>query len=78
MEHRILNGTSLATISLYTKDRYLFFQDHSGIIRQAVRKDSNNEWTTISSIVASDAKNYTPLAVAPANSPDSSEAVRHP
>ena len=75
MEHSILNGTSIAAISLTSKDRYLFFQDHTGDVRQAARTASKAQWATTSYIITSDAKMYTPLAVAPANSSNSSETV---
>lgn len=66
----ILNDTSLAAVSLSNGDRHLFFQDNTGLIRRAVRVESNGQWTTTpnlnasadpSSEVISNPKRNTPL-----------------
>lgn len=62
---RILDDTSMAALSLPGGDRRLFFQDQSGIIRQAFYSSASRQWRAdINYLVASDAKNHTPMAVA--------------
>ena len=57
----ILDDTSLAAISSSDGNRYLFFQDPTGLIRSVVR--TNNQWsTTLNLAPGLNAKNYTPLA----------------
>ena len=54
----------MAALELPNGDRRLFFQDQSGFIRQAFYSSSSREWRAdINYIVASDAKNHTPIAV---------------
>ena len=61
----ILNDTSLAALALANGNRYLFFQDNTGLIRQAIRTPSNGQWSTsVDFNVGSSAKKYTPLAAA--------------
>ena len=62
----ILNDTSLAAVSLSNGDRHLFFQDNTGLIRRAVRVESNGQWTTspnlnASTDLSSNPKRHTPL-----------------
>lgn len=62
-DKRILNDTSVASLALSNGDRRLFFQEASGLIRQAFYSASTGGWRADTSyIVASDAKNHTPLA----------------
>lgn len=62
-KHGVLNDSSLAALSLVNGDRRLFYQDYTGQINQAAYSSSSREWpSTFTSVVASDAKNYTPLA----------------
>lgn len=62
----ILNDTSLAAVADSDGNRYLFFQDPTGLIRGVIRTD--NQWSTNLNLGASaNAKNYTPLAVIGAN-----------
>ncbi|KAF6235742.1 hypothetical protein HO173_005937 [Letharia columbiana] len=75
----ILNDTSLAAVSLSNGDRHLFFQDNTGLIRRAVRVESNGQWTTSpnlnasadpSSKLSSNPKRNTPLtAIGPTDGP---------
>ena len=63
----ILDDTSLAAISSSDGNRYLFFQDPTGLIRTVVR--TNNQWSTnLNPATSLNAKNYTPLAAMAANS----------
>ena len=60
---RILDDTSIAAVNLSNGNRRLFFQDHSGDIRQASYTSSSKNWRAeIEPVVASDAKNYTPIS----------------
>ena len=60
----ILDDTSLTALELPNGDRRLFFQEFSGTIRQAFYSSATKEWKAdVNYIVASDAKNHTPLAV---------------
>lgn len=62
----ILDDTSLAAISSSDGNRYLFFQDPTGLIRSVVRTD--NQWSTNLNLATGlNAKNYTPLAAIAAN-----------
>ena len=61
---RILDDTSIAALALPDGGRRLFFQDQSGVIRQASYTSSSKEWRAgIDIVVASNAKNHTPIAV---------------
>ena len=62
----ILNDTSLAAVFLSNGDRHFFFQDNTGLIRRAVRVESNGQWTTspnlnASADASSNPKRHTPL-----------------
>ena len=58
-----LNDTSFAALAADNGDRYLFFQDHTGLIRQAIRTQSDGQWITREDFnVSSNAKSHTPLA----------------
>ena len=66
----IFNDKSLAAVSLSNGDRHLFVQDNTGLIRRAVRVNSNGQWNTSRNLNASTdpalnfttkPKKYTPL-----------------
>ena len=60
----ILKDTSLAAIVDRDDNRRMFFQDNAGRIREAVMPASASRWKAgPSNIVASDARNYTPISV---------------
>ena len=60
---QILANTSLAVAGSLNGDRRLLFQDQSGNVREAIYSASAGVWRTASNfIVASDAKNSTPIA----------------
>lgn len=62
-EQQVLNDTSLAAVELPDSDRRVFFQDNSGLIRQASFSSSNSGWRAdIDNTIASNAKNHTPIA----------------
>ena len=62
-EHEILDGSSLASVIDSNNDRHVFFQEKTGIIRHAWFISSLNSWQTSRSlVVASDARNYTPMS----------------
>ncbi|KAL9593956.1 MAG: hypothetical protein Q9219_007294 [cf. Caloplaca sp. 3 TL-2023] len=59
----IMNDTSLAAVELANGDRRLFFQEASGLIRQVTFSSSSRQWIADPGyVVASDAKNHTPIA----------------
>ena len=59
----VMSDTSLAAVELPDGDRFLYFQDNNGMIRQAAFSFSTQKWTADQGfIVASDAKNHTPIA----------------
>lgn len=61
---RILNDSSFAAVTLQNNDRYLFFQDQTGVVKQAVYSNATNSWgAAFSNSVAFDARNHTPFAV---------------
>ena len=54
----------MAALALPNGDRRVFFQDHSGVIRQAFYSAASRQWRAdVKYIVASNAKNHTPIAV---------------
>ena len=57
----------------------LFFQDLSGVIRQASYNGTLRDWRAdISDVVASDAKNHTPITVATTSTAYTQGNVNHP
>lgn len=59
----ILNDSSLAALALSNGDRRLFYQEHTGQIKQAAYSFSSRSWpSTLNLVIASDARNGTPLA----------------
>ena len=64
-KHAVLSDTSIAALTLPNGDRWIFFQERSGIIRLAIYSTGANVWAatnTTSFQVADDARNNTPLA----------------
>ena len=64
-KHAVLSDTSIAAITLPNGDRRVFFQERSGIVRQAIYSASAKVWAaenTTNFQVADDARNNTPLA----------------
>lgn len=62
----ILLDTSLVAILNKNGDRFLFFQETSGIIRRAINRsrEADSEWfTEAQEVVAENAKTPTPIAV---------------
>ena len=69
LPHGIFNDSSVAVVALGTGDRRLLFQEGTGSIREALFTQSANSWRTdINNIVATDARNNTPLAALLVNS----------
>ncbi|MCJ1433832.1 hypothetical protein MMC27_003197 [Xylographa pallens] len=61
--HTILNNTSIAAVTLTNGDRRFFFQDTSGAIRESLYSFAADQWETdTSNIIATDARNNTPIA----------------
>ena len=73
-KHAVLSGTSIAAVTLPNNDRHVFFQERSGIIRQAIYTASASVWeskiTTKFQVVADDVRSATPLAAAYYTDPD--------
>ena len=62
-DKQILDDTSIAALALPNGDRRVFFQDLSGVIRQAFHSSSSGEWRADTNyVVASNARNHTPIA----------------
>ena len=62
-DKQILDDTSVAALALPNGDRRLFFQDLSGLIRQASHSSSSGEWRADTNyVVASNARTHTPIA----------------
>lgn len=59
----LLDDTSIAAAVTLNGDRNLFFQDHTGAIRQVTRDASKSIWVELGSPVPSGAKLHTPLAI---------------
>ena len=63
LPHGITNGSSIAAVALGTGDKRLLYQENTGSIREAIYTASTKTWTSnINNIVATNAKNNTPLA----------------
>ena len=83
LRHAIMNDTSLATIFTPDGNRHVIFQDRSGLLREAINVASESRWLAQTSfVIATDARNYTPLSTAYAprtwfsGLPPSSDSVR--
>ena len=58
-----LSDTTLAVVESNNGDRHLFFQERSGNIRQGIYSASTQKWSAaFDLVVATDAKNHTPIA----------------
>ena len=69
LPHGIFNDSSVTIVALGDGDRRLLFQEGTGSIREALFTQSANSWRTdINNIVATDARNNTPLAALLVNS----------
>lgn len=69
LPHGIYNDSSVTIVALGDGDRRLLFQEGTGSIREALFTQSANSWRTdINNIVATDARNNTPLAALLVNS----------
>lgn len=62
-DKQILDDTSIAALALPNGDRRLFFQDLSGVIRQAFHSSSSGKWRADTKfVVASNARTHSPIA----------------
>ncbi|CAF9911040.1 hypothetical protein IMSHALPRED_009905 [Imshaugia aleurites] len=69
LPHGIYNDSSISIVALGDGDQRLLFQEGTGNIREALFTQSANSWTSdINNIVATDARNNTPLAALLVNS----------
>ncbi|KAL9066904.1 MAG: hypothetical protein Q9161_007236 [Pseudevernia consocians] len=69
LPHGIYNDSSVSIVALGDGDKRLLFQEGTGNIREALFTQSANSWTSdINNIVATDARNNTPLAALLVNS----------
>lgn len=69
LPHGIYNDSSLSIVVLGDGDKRLLFQEGTGSIREALFTQSADSWTSdINNIVATDARNNTPLAALLVNS----------
>ncbi|MCJ1264489.1 hypothetical protein MMC22_004361 [Lobaria immixta] len=75
-DYLIRSDSSLAALTVDGGDRTLFFQDRKGMVRQTIYENLNKRWSiTPSPIVASGARNFTPLALA--HNPNTTDDVIH-
>ena len=69
LPHGIFNDSSVAIVALGNGDKRLLYQENTGDIREALYTASTKQWTSdINNIVATNAKNSTPLAALLVNS----------
>ena len=69
LPHGIYNDSSVSIVVLGDGDKRLLFQEGTGNIREALFTQSADSWTSdINNIVATDARNNTPLAALLVNS----------
>ena len=69
MPHGIFNDSSVAIVALGDGDKRLLYQENTGNIREALYTASTKQWTSdVNNIVATNAKNSTPLAALLVNS----------
>ena len=69
LPHGIFNDSSVSIVALGNGDKRLLFQEGSGSIRESLFTQSANSWSSdINNIVATDARNNTPLAAVLVNS----------
>ena len=75
LPHGLMNDTSVAIVASDNGDKHLLFQENSGTIRQALYDSPNKQWTSdVNNIVATNAKNDTPIVAFLPNSTNSSGA----
>ena len=76
LPHGIYNDSSVSIVILGDGDKRLFFQEGSGNIRESLFTQSTSSWTSdINNIVATDARNNTPLVALLVNSTGTPFAV---
>ena len=76
LPHGIYNDSSVSIVILGDGDKRLLFQEGSGNIRESLFAQSTNSWTSdINNIVATDARNNTPLVALLVNSTGTPFAV---
>ncbi|KAM0800040.1 hypothetical protein BDR22DRAFT_852673 [Usnea florida] len=76
LPHGIYNDSSVSIVILGDGDKRLFFQEGSGNIRESLFAQSTSSWTSdINNIVATDARNNTPLVALLVNSTGTPFAV---
>ena len=69
LPHGIYNDSSVSIVALGDGDKRLLFQEGTGDIREALFTQSTSSWTSdINNVVATDARNNTPLAALLVNS----------
>ncbi|CAF9936022.1 MAG: hypothetical protein ALECFALPRED_006664 [Alectoria fallacina] len=69
LPHGIYNDSSVSVVALGDGDKRLLFQEGTGNIREALFSQSASSWTSdINNVVATDARNNTPLAALLVNS----------
>ena len=69
LPHGIFNDSSVAIVALGDGDKRLLYQENTGNIREALYTASTKQWTSdVNNIVATNAKNSTPLAALLVNS----------
>ena len=69
LPHGIFNDSSVAIVALGDGDKRLLFQEGTGSIRESLFTQSANTWKSdVNNIVATDARNNTPLAALLVNS----------
>ena len=62
-EHGLMDSTSLSIVTTSSGDKHLFFQDASGMIRQAFYQASPRSWSaSASSILATNVRNNAPIS----------------
>lgn len=71
-----MNDTSLTALISANGDRYLFFQDSEGSIRQTIHTANASQWIVDPNPVSnSDARTLTPMAASALTQPDGSQQV---
>ena len=67
--HDIFNDTSIAVVALGNGDKRLLYQENTGSIREAIYTSSTRQWVSdVNNVVATNAKNNTPMAALLVNS----------
>ena len=75
LPHGLVDDTSVAIVASGSGDKHLLFQENSGSIRQALYDSSSKQWTSdVNNIVATNAKNDTPIVAFLPNSTGASGA----